>query len=90
MLPTRSFRGPIIPRSSYYEADYRQGKALLRARRPYIVKNLITGACILAFTASVYMYTLKAVSQDDFEDVPVPSGPPPVRTPEVEAEAVTK
>lgn len=45
-----------IPRSSYYETDYRQGKALLRARRPYIVKNAITGACILAFTASICTY----------------------------------
>lgn len=83
-----------IPRSSYYEADYRQGKALLRARRPYIVKNAITGACILAFTVSICMlpfypflfyspfltliliqdvYTLRAVSQDEFEDVQVPA-----------------
>jgi len=36
------------------------------------------------------MYTLKAVSQDDFEDVPVPSGPPPMRVAEVKVEAVTK
>ncbi|KAI5809612.1 hypothetical protein DFH27DRAFT_477098, partial [Peziza echinospora] len=64
-----------IPRSSYYEKDYRQGKALLRARRPYIVKNLLTGIAIVAFTAGVYVYTIRSVSQDDFEDVPVPRGP---------------
>ena len=47
---------PSIPRSSYYEADYRQGKALLRARRPYIVKNLATGVCLVTFTVSACTY----------------------------------
>ncbi|KAF8468958.1 hypothetical protein BDZ91DRAFT_721469 [Kalaharituber pfeilii] len=76
MLPTGLRFAPIIPRSSYYESDYRQGKALLRARRPYIIKNLVTGVAIIAFTSAVYAYTIRAVSQDDFEDVPVPPGPP--------------
>jgi len=60
---------------TYYDSDYRQGQSLIRARRPYLVKNAVTGLAILAFTASVYIYTLRAVSQDEFEDVKVPDGP---------------
>ncbi|KAI9657644.1 MAG: hypothetical protein M1821_002820 [Bathelium mastoideum] len=65
----------ILPRSSYYDKHYRQSEALLRARRPYLVKNAITGACIFAFTIGVYAFTIHAISQDEFEDVPVPAAP---------------
>lgn len=44
---------------------------LRRARQPFIVRNTLTGAGIILFAASVYFYSIKAVSQDDFsgEDV---------------------
>ncbi|KAI9709355.1 MAG: hypothetical protein M1820_003475 [Bogoriella megaspora] len=66
---------PILPRSSYYDKHYRQSEALLRARRPYLVKNAVVGVSIFAFAISVYSFTINAVSQDEFLDVPVPQGP---------------
>lgn len=38
----------------------------MRARKPYNVRNLITGGAIVAFIASVYIYSISAVKQDDF------------------------
>ncbi|KAF2229324.1 hypothetical protein EV356DRAFT_456064 [Viridothelium virens] len=73
-----------IPRSSYYDKNYRQTEALLRARRPFLVKNALTGAGIFAFAMGVYAFTIRAVSQDEFEDVPVPEAPvQPPHTPNV-------
>ncbi|KAI9756160.1 MAG: Nucleolar protein 12 [Chaenotheca gracillima] len=65
----------IIPRSSYYDAHYRQTAALMRARRPYLIRNIITGSCIFGFAIGVYAFTINAISQDDFEDVPIPDAP---------------
>ncbi|KAF2435729.1 hypothetical protein EJ08DRAFT_286712 [Tothia fuscella] len=65
---------PLIPRSSYYDAHSRQSEALLRARRPYLVRNIFTGLGIVAFTVGVYTYTIKSVGSDDFDDV-VPMKP---------------
>ncbi|EKG22269.1 hypothetical protein MPH_00448 [Macrophomina phaseolina MS6] len=64
-----------IPRSSYYDKHYRQSPALIRARQPYLVKNLVTGAAIFSFAIGVYAFTIRAVSQDEFEDVKVPDKP---------------
>jgi cytochrome c oxidase assembly factor 3, fungi type len=90
MRPSRPFHFPILKRSSYYDSDYRQSAALIRARRPYIFKNALTGVAIAAFAIGVCMwprsrhkgvanrrtvaFTLHAVGQDTFDDVVVPSG----------------
>ncbi|KAI9871476.1 MAG: hypothetical protein M1830_002876 [Pleopsidium flavum] len=75
---------PVIPRSSYYDTHYRQSAALIRARRPYLVRNVITGAAIFGFAISVYAFTIKAVAQDDFSDVQIPDAPAqPAHTPNV-------
>ncbi|KAF8252900.1 hypothetical protein K440DRAFT_627043 [Wilcoxina mikolae CBS 423.85] len=60
---------------SYYDADLRQGQSMIRARRPFVVKNALTGLAIVGFTAAVYIYTIRAVAQDNFEDVPIPDAP---------------
>lgn len=39
--------------SSYYGKDYRAGAALLRARRPYLIKNTLTGLGLCLFTVGV-------------------------------------
>ncbi|KIX98791.1 uncharacterized protein Z520_05252 [Fonsecaea multimorphosa CBS 102226] len=59
--------GISLKRSSYYDSDYRSGAALLRARRPYLVKNTITGLAIFGFAIGV--------CQETFDDVIVPSDP---------------
>ncbi|MCJ1246154.1 hypothetical protein MMC30_003359 [Trapelia coarctata] len=73
---------PLIPRSSYYDKNYRQTAALIRARQPYLIKNMITGTALFAFTIGVYAFTINAVSQDDFSDVQIPDAPAqPAHTP---------
>ncbi|KAM3074831.1 hypothetical protein ACMFMG_008244 [Clarireedia jacksonii] len=76
-----------MPISSYYDKNYKQSAALIRARRPYLVKNAITGASIFAFAIGVFAFTLRAVAQDDFEDVQVPDTP--VQTPRAGASTNT-
>ncbi|ESZ92803.1 hypothetical protein SBOR_6819 [Sclerotinia borealis F-4128] len=66
---------PLVPKSSYYDKHYKQSAALIRARKPYLVKNALTGAVIFGFAIGVFAFTIKAVSQDDFEDVKVPAAP---------------
>ncbi|KAI9934443.1 hypothetical protein ASPWEDRAFT_43859 [Aspergillus wentii DTO 134E9] len=61
--------------STYYGKDYRAGAALLRARRPYLFKNALTGIGLVGFSIAVYSYTIRAVGQDEFSDVQVPDTP---------------
>ncbi|KAH7328905.1 hypothetical protein B0I35DRAFT_418707 [Stachybotrys elegans] len=60
---------------SYYDAHARQGAALVRARRPYLFKNAVTGLGLMGLVGGIYYYTLKAVGQDEFADVKVPDAP---------------
>jgi cytochrome c oxidase assembly factor 3 len=64
--------------STYYGKDYRAGAALLRARRPYLVKNALTGLGLFGFCVSVYVFTIRAVGQEDFSDVVVVPDAPAV------------
>jgi len=61
--------------STYYDRRHRQGQALIRARRPYLFKNAVTGLGLILFAGGIYGYTLSKVGQDDFEDVKVPDTP---------------
>ncbi|KAI9897527.1 hypothetical protein N3K66_007383 [Trichothecium roseum] len=69
------FRMALQPHTTYYDRRHRQGPALIRARRPYLFKNAITGLGLGAVVGAIYYYTLQAVGQDDFEDVKVPDAP---------------
>ncbi|KAG8626931.1 hypothetical protein KVT40_005876 [Elsinoe batatas] len=68
-------RGEEVPQSSYYDRYNRPTAALQRARRPYLVKNALTGLGVFGFAVGVYVFTIKAVAQDDFDDVPIPDAP---------------
>ncbi|MCJ1311785.1 hypothetical protein MMC25_005458 [Agyrium rufum] len=73
---------PIVPRSSYYDKNYRATAALIRARQPYLVRNILAGSTLAAFAIGVFAFTLKAVAQDDFSDVEIPDAPAqPAHTP---------
>ncbi|RCI15340.1 hypothetical protein L249_6732 [Ophiocordyceps polyrhachis-furcata BCC 54312] len=63
--------------STYYDRRLRQGPALIRARRPYLFRNSLTGLGLVLFITGIYAYTLKAVGQDEFADVKVPDAPQP-------------
>ncbi|KAH6998187.1 hypothetical protein BKA56DRAFT_664802 [Ilyonectria sp. MPI-CAGE-AT-0026] len=65
----------VLPHSTYYDRRLRQGPSLIRARRPYLLKNSITGLGLFAVVGSIYYYTLNAVGQDNFDDVKVPDQP---------------
>lgn len=64
-----------MPQSSYYDKQNKPTAALYRARQPYLVKNIGTGLVLLGFVGAVYTYTIKAIGQDDFSDVPMPDAP---------------
>jgi cytochrome c oxidase assembly factor 3 len=53
--------------SSWKAPQMSQG--LLRARAPYRVKNAITGLTISSFAVGVWLYSMSAVKQDNFDDV---------------------
>ncbi|KIV89798.1 hypothetical protein PV10_07173 [Exophiala mesophila] len=74
MHSSPALRG-LLKRSSYYDSDYRQSAALIRARRPFLFRNILTGTGIAMFAVGVFVFTLKAVGQDKFEDVVVPDAP---------------
>ncbi|KAI0844114.1 hypothetical protein F5Y00DRAFT_266903 [Daldinia vernicosa] len=61
--------------SSYYDRRFRQSPALIRARRPYLFKNVLVGSATAAIAIGVYVYTINVIGQDEFEDVKVPSAP---------------
>ncbi|EGS17001.1 uncharacterized protein CTHT_0073260 [Thermochaetoides thermophila DSM 1495] len=61
--------------STYWDSKYRQTPALIRARRPYLFKNAVTGIALFSLAVGVYIYTIKAIGQDEFEDVKVPDAP---------------
>jgi len=44
-------------------------QGLLRAREPYRAKNAITGLAISSFAVGVWLYSMRAVKQDNFDDV---------------------
>ncbi|KAK5174504.1 uncharacterized protein LTR77_001584 [Saxophila tyrrhenica] len=113
MRPTQRLRMPLgrAPQSSYYDQQNRPGTALYRARQPYLVKNAITGVCIVGFVAAVCAsrtperrhgrsigaderradtFTIKAIGQDDFSDVPMPDAPAqPAHAPHMSASTET-
>ncbi len=59
-----------LKRSSYYDPDYRQSAALIRARRPYLFRNMATGAVIFSFALGVCMCNPKAASSS-YTDLPL-------------------
>ncbi|KAH6634140.1 hypothetical protein B0J18DRAFT_415401 [Chaetomium sp. MPI-SDFR-AT-0129] len=62
----------VFPRSSYYDSRNRQSAALIRARRPYLVKNAVVGLSVSAIAIGIWAYTIHAIGQDEFDDVKVP------------------
>ena len=58
-------------RASYFgPSGFQPSVGLERARRPFRTKNALTGLAIMGFAASVYAYSINAVKQDDFSDIP--------------------
>ncbi|KAG2172620.1 hypothetical protein INT44_002635 [Umbelopsis vinacea] len=47
--------------------------ALQRTRKPFQARNILTLGALLTFVGGVYSYSIMAVKQDDFSDVPLPN-----------------
>ncbi|KIY66690.1 hypothetical protein CYLTODRAFT_25069 [Cylindrobasidium torrendii FP15055 ss-10] len=43
--------------------------SLKRARQPFLIPNAVTGTVLMGFAVGVYVYSIRAVKQDEFEDV---------------------
>ncbi|KAI7858822.1 hypothetical protein BDC45DRAFT_564929 [Circinella umbellata] len=52
--------------------------ALERTRQPFRARNMLTLLGLFTFTGGVFAYSMLAVKQDDFSDVPLPSTLPGV------------
>ncbi|CDS12988.1 hypothetical protein LRAMOSA05172 [Lichtheimia ramosa] len=52
--------------------------ALQRTRQPFRTRNMLTLLGLLTFTGGVFAYSMLAVKQDDFSDVPMPNTLPGV------------
>lgn len=50
-------------------AMFQMSQGLRRAREPYRVKNMVTGLAISSFAIGVWFYSIRAVKQDNFDDV---------------------
>jgi len=42
---------------------------LKRARQPFLFKNIATGVILSTFVLGVYTYSIRAVKQDEFDDI---------------------
>lgn len=56
-------------RATYHPKGYGVSEGLARARKPFRLGNAITGLVITGFAFSVYIYSIRAVKQDDFSDI---------------------
>lgn len=65
--------------TTYYDRRLRQGPALVRARRPYLFKNALTGFGLFAFSIGVctYLSISKSLSSGPVPTIPTPDIMPP-------------
>ncbi|KAL8290479.1 hypothetical protein RQP46_002737 [Phenoliferia psychrophenolica] len=63
----------MYAQASYHPKGYGVSEGLARARRPFRTGNILIFGTLGAFVFSVYTYSIRAVKQDDFSDVALPS-----------------
>ncbi|KAJ2798511.1 hypothetical protein H4R21_003903 [Coemansia helicoidea] len=54
-------------------SEYKLRSSIERGRQQYVVRNALTAAGLTGLCAGVYFYSLYAVKQEDFTDVPMPA-----------------
>ncbi|KAI7826319.1 hypothetical protein BX661DRAFT_183787 [Kickxella alabastrina] len=55
--------------------EYHFRKSIERGREAYSVKNVFTALALASGCAGIYFYSLSAVKQENFSDVPMPREP---------------
>lgn len=58
---TRSTVPPRSTHATYHPNGYGISEGLKRARKPYRLRNLVTGSLIMGFATSVYFYSISKV-----------------------------
>ncbi|ESK92483.1 mitochondrion protein [Moniliophthora roreri MCA 2997] len=66
---TKKYIDPRKAEKSWRPKSGSMSPGLRRARQPFLVKNAITGILLGAFAVGVYVYSIRAVKQDDFDDI---------------------
>ncbi|KAJ1807373.1 hypothetical protein LPJ56_004928 [Coemansia sp. RSA 2599] len=61
------------PKTTYGEYHFR--KSIERGRQAYSVRNFLTALGLFGACAGIYFYSLNAVKQEDFSDIPMPPEP---------------
>ncbi|GAA5826061.1 hypothetical protein JCM5353_004198 [Sporobolomyces roseus] len=60
-------------KQTYHPGGYGTSEGLKRARLPFRTRNAIVGLTLSGFMFSVYLYSIRAVAQDDFADLQAPT-----------------
>ncbi|KAJ1725695.1 hypothetical protein LPJ53_000174 [Coemansia erecta] len=55
--------------------EYQFRKSIERGRAAYSVRNVATAVGLFGACAGIYFYSLNAVKQEDFSDIPMPPEP---------------
>lgn len=63
-----------LDKSRYQDPrTFKMTPAMIRARQPFFVRNMVGLFALLGVSGGVYMYTYKFLHKDnDFRDVPIP------------------
>ena len=66
-------RGVLEPSRYQDPRTYKMTPAMIRARKPFFVRNMIGLTFFVGLTGGIYYYTYNFLHKDnDFEDVPIP------------------
>ncbi|KAJ1883567.1 hypothetical protein LPJ57_000066 [Coemansia sp. RSA 486] len=74
--------------STYGEYHFR--KSIERGRQAYSVKNVLTAVGLFGACTGIYFYSLNAVKQEDFSDIPMPPEPTAEERAQFESSASSK
>lgn len=74
MLPNRVLLRSALEPSRYQDRrTWKMTPAMIRARQPFFVRNMVALGFFLGLTGGIYYYTYAFLHKDnDFADVPIP------------------
>ncbi|KAJ2829088.1 hypothetical protein GGI24_002226 [Coemansia furcata] len=70
-----SSSGPEINKKQALYGDYHYRESIERGRRSYTKRNVATALALGGLVTGIYFYSLKAVRQEDYSDIPMPPEP---------------
>ncbi|KAJ2326219.1 hypothetical protein GGI00_004810, partial [Coemansia sp. RSA 2681] len=72
---SRSSTGPEINKKRALYGDYHYRESIERGRQSYTRRNVVTALGLVGVVTGIYFYSLKAVRQEDYSDIPMPPEP---------------